>query len=100
LYNWGGYCKHTGAVLLKWMQSPGRFCANAAKPAPALTADYPIDVVPVEPPVTYRPKNPPAWLTSSMADRRQAEEKQLLRLAGNGEKCKIYARWQKNGAGP
>ena len=31
-YNWGGYCKHIGAVLLKRIQSPGSFAVEEAPP--------------------------------------------------------------------
>lgn len=78
-YDRGGYCKHVGAVLLKWIQSPNAFPRAEAKATPSTHPDYPIEVVPVDPPATYRPKERPFWLVSSMAGRRQAEEKQLIR---------------------
>lgn len=77
-YDWGGYCKHIGALLLKWMQSPGVFTQIEAKPRSQAHSDFPIEVVPVEPPATQRPKAPPLWVNSSLKTRRQAEEKQLI----------------------
>ncbi len=78
-HNWDGGCKHTCAVLLKWVQSPDDFAQSAAKPAPTIKAEYPIEVVPVEPPATYRPQHPPFWLGSAVASRQQADEAQLAR---------------------
>lgn len=76
-YSWGGYCKHIGAVLLKWIQSPDTFVLSEAKPTPSTPIDYPIEVVPVKPPKTHRPKQQPLWLTQSLTDRWQREKKQL-----------------------
>jgi len=78
-YSWGGYCKHIGAVLLKWLQSPNAFVHTEAKAASPVKQDLPIEVIPVDPPATFRPKEQPFWLTSSLAGRQQAEEKQLVR---------------------
>lgn len=78
-YDWDGYCKHIGAVLLKWIQSPSIFIQTEAKVSSSNDSDFPIEVVPVDPPATYRPEEHPFWLVSSVADRRQAEEKQLAR---------------------
>ncbi|MCB0153592.1 MAG: hypothetical protein KDF65_02260, partial [Anaerolineae bacterium] len=77
--NWGGYCKHVGAVLLKWVQSPSAFTQTEAKSSSPTNPDFPIEVVPVALPSPYRPKEPIFWQTSSVTDRRQAEEKQLAR---------------------
>ncbi len=76
-YDWGGCCKHIGALLLKWIQSPGGFTQTEAKSGPQADSEYPIEVVPADPPATQRPKTPPLWLGSSLKIRRQAEEKQL-----------------------
>ena len=75
-YNWGGYCKHIGAVLLKWIQSPGDFTVAGA-PARA-SAEYPIEVTPVEPPPAQRPDQPPFWLAFPFASRVRADQEQLL----------------------
>ncbi len=73
-YDWGGYCKHIGAVLLKWIQSPGSFTIQEATP---FSSEHPIEVMPVEPPPTYRPEALPFWLTVSLADRQRANAQQL-----------------------
>lgn len=74
-YNWGGYCKHIGALLLKWIQSPHDFAAEGA-PATA-PVKYPIEVTFVEPPPTRRPEQSPSWLVSTFAERHRADEEQL-----------------------
>jgi len=78
-YNWGGYCKHVGAVLLKWIQSPRTF--SVKQPAAASGQD-PIPVIPVEPPPSRRPKQPPSWLATPFAGRRQAIKQQLEEWLG------------------
>lgn len=76
-YSWGGHCKHIAAVLLKWVESPNAFVRTEAKAAAPVSPDFPIEVTPVEPLPSFHPKESPFWLASSLADRRQAEEKQL-----------------------
>jgi hypothetical protein len=71
---WGGFCKHIGAVLLKWIEAPRAFSVKEPAPKPA---GFPLPVTPVEPPPTSRPKNQPFWLASSAATRRQAGHQQL-----------------------
>jgi hypothetical protein len=78
-YNWGGYCKHIGAVLLKWVQTPGAFVVNERS---ATSDDYPIEVTPVEPPPTRRPNQDPFWMTTSVTERQQADDMQLSRWLG------------------
>ncbi len=75
-YDWGGYCKHIGAVLLKWIQSPGSFTIQEAKPS---SSEYPLEVTSVDPPPTYRPEGLPFWLATSFVDRQRADEQQLGR---------------------
>ena len=70
-YTWGGYCKHIGAVLLKWIQSPGDFAIENTSLPPG---EYPIEVRPIDPPPTSRPEQLPPWLTVSFADRQRADE--------------------------
>ena len=74
-YNWGGYCKHIGAVLLKWIQSPGDFAVAGA--ATTTSNEYSIDVTPVEPPPTQRLEQPPFWLAFPFTERLRADEEQL-----------------------
>ncbi|MFN3761608.1 MAG: helicase-associated domain-containing protein [Anaerolineae bacterium] len=72
-YDWGGYCKHIGAVLLKWVQSPQSFAVQ--EPAPS--GETLLEVTPVEPPPPQRPATLPFWMTGSCADRQRAEDQQL-----------------------
>ncbi|OQY20830.1 MAG: hypothetical protein B6I35_09890 [Anaerolineaceae bacterium 4572_32.2] len=65
-YDWGGYCKHIGAVLLRWIQSPGDFAVAGA--AATISNEYSIDVTPVEPPPTQRLEQPPFWLAFPFTD--------------------------------
>jgi len=74
-YDWGGYCKHIGAVLLKWIRSPGDFAISGV--AATIPGEYPIEVTPVEPPPTQRPTELPFWLTMTFTERIHADEKQL-----------------------
>jgi hypothetical protein len=74
-YDWGGYCKHVGAVLLAWIATPGAF---GSADAPARTVEgYPIEVTPVEPPPSYQPEESPWWLHETSENRRAADEKLL-----------------------
>jgi hypothetical protein len=75
-YDWGGYCKHVGAVLLAWIAAPGAF---SSADAPARTVEgYPIEVTPVEPPPSHRPAESPWWFHNTFETRRAADE-ELLR---------------------
>ncbi len=74
-YNWGGYCKHIGAVLLRWIQAPGDFAVEDA--AAIISDEYPIEVTPVELPPTQQPEQPPFWLAFPFAERLRADEEQL-----------------------
>ena len=65
-YDWGGYCKHVGAVLLKWIQSPDSFADEAPSSG---VSELPIQATPVEPPPTRRPEEFPFWMQASFADR-------------------------------
>jgi hypothetical protein len=74
-YNWGGYCKHIGAVLLKWIHAPGTF--TTLGDSNALANSSPLEVTPVEPPPTRRPDELPFWITTTIADRQHADIQQL-----------------------
>jgi hypothetical protein len=67
-YDWGGFCKHVGAVLYKWLYAPGAFTGQAG---------LPVEMEPVTPPPTYQPKEKPFWLTSSASSRRENDEQML-----------------------
>jgi hypothetical protein len=73
-YDWGGYCKHVGAVLLKWIQSPASFATQEATPA---LDGYPLEVVPVDPPPSRQVETHPFWLATSIYDHQQADIQQL-----------------------
>lgn len=73
-YDWGGYCKHIGAVLLVWIQSPEQFVEQEA-PAPA--EKEPLEVTPVEPPASQRPSELPEWIRYPFARRHQLEQENL-----------------------
>jgi hypothetical protein len=79
-YSWGGYCKHIGALLIKWMEAPGAFAVEA--PATTLPG-FPLPVTPVEPPPTQRPSKPPAWLADSFEERQQRDRQQLAKWLDN-----------------
>lgn len=78
-YNWGGYCKHIGAVLLKWLASPGNFTIEL--PASTLTTGL-IETFPVEPAATAVPKQKPSWLSQPYDERRRQNDKKLDQLLG------------------
>jgi hypothetical protein len=73
-YDWGGFCKHIGAVLLWWIRSPSSF---AVVEAPPFCGEYPIEVIPVEPPPTSQPEERPFWLVSTLEDRQHADRQRL-----------------------
>ncbi|MBN1139034.1 MAG: helicase-associated domain-containing protein [Anaerolineae bacterium] len=79
-YSWGGYCKHIGALLIKWMEAPGAFAVEA--PATTLPG-FPLPVTPVEPPPTQRPGKPPAWLADGFEERQQRDRQQLAQWLDN-----------------
>jgi hypothetical protein len=58
-YDWGGYCKHIGAVLYKWIESPGSFVIEM--PTPVASGAI-IETFAIEPPATAVPKEFPSWL--------------------------------------
>jgi hypothetical protein len=83
-YTWGGYCKHIGAVLLKWVQSPSAFRSQDA--VPRVVQPAALELTPVEPPPSSRPKELPYWVQTALRDWQQASDKQL---AGWLEKTKL-----------
>ncbi|MBK8984929.1 MAG: helicase-associated domain-containing protein [Chloroflexi bacterium] len=73
-YDWGGYCKHVGAVLLLWLESPGSFAGEQPAPRPANSV---IETFAIAPPATAVPKQKPAWLTTPYANRQQQYQQNL-----------------------
>lgn len=95
-YDWGGYCKHVGAVLLKWIQEPQSFAATeGAAKSPQRKAG--LEVIPVEPPESFRPDDPPFWQAYPFAERRQADLKQLNQAISNRKLQDLRATAQKQG---
>lgn len=78
-YNWGGYCKHIGALVLKWIRSPQSFTIEEAPP---VVEGYPIRAKSVDPPPTQPTEELPFWLKSPLADRQAADEGQLSEWLG------------------
>ncbi len=75
-YDWGGYCKHIGAVLLLWIESPHLFIQDKE----ATSGKKPeLETTPLEPPPTQRPQTLPLWISYSFANRRANEERNLSR---------------------
>jgi hypothetical protein len=74
-YNWGGYCKHVGAVLYKWLESPGSFMVETAVSPPPPSG---LETTPVPPPPSQTPSQAPAWYDPSFS-KRQANGRQQLR---------------------
>lgn len=81
-YSWGGYCKHIGAVLLKWISSTDSFAVEEAASA-AASGEYPIEVIPVEPLPTFRPEHLPFWMQDSFEERQRAGQQQLEKWLGS-----------------
>lgn len=73
-YDWGGYCKHIGAVLLKWIHDPQAFAEEQVEPASSGSL---IDVIPIDPVPTRRPEEKPFWLAKSFAQRLLDREARL-----------------------
>jgi hypothetical protein len=74
-YDWGGYCKHIGAVLLRWIESPHDFAIRDSAPGSATMAGLAVEAM--EPSPTQRPKNLPAWVAMPFPERQRAYVAQL-----------------------
>ena len=73
-YDWGGYCKHIGAVLLKWIEQPGSFVIEM----PASTnSDFIIETFVVEAPKTAVSRENPYWIKKTHTVRRQNDDDNL-----------------------
>ena len=73
-YDWGDYCKHIGAVLLKWVEQPGSFVIERVAP----DADNAIlDTIAIEAPQTAVPRTKPFWLTMPYQARREEYDDNL-----------------------
>ena len=76
-YDWGGYCKHIGALVLAWIYEPEDFDVEASDLIPD---GGPLPVTPVNPPPTHRPEELPSWMTISPIDRQADFERELARV--------------------
>ncbi len=74
-YDWGGYCKHIGAVLLKWVQNPEAFSPAGTNLTGA--KKIPLEVTEIAPPATYTPQQLPFWLATPFAERQLADRQEL-----------------------
>ena len=73
-YNWGGYCKHIGAVLLKWIEQPGSFVIEM----PASTDPKAIiETFANEAPKTAVPSEIPHWFKYTHAERKKNDAENL-----------------------
>jgi hypothetical protein len=75
-YDWGGHCKHIGAVMYKWLEQPGAFTEETAVPSNRNVAAG-LEVFFVDPPKSHKPKEKPAWLTSGYGQRSDQYTREL-----------------------
>ena len=74
-YDWGGLCKHVGAVLLKWVKEPETFTVISSDPA----EQEPWQWLEVEQAMASEPKSLPEWMQSSFDVRQTAGRTRLQR---------------------
>jgi hypothetical protein len=77
-YDWGGYCKHIGAVLLSWIDSPQSFSGQE----PGVLGErgeFPFEVDAVELAPPHLPEHTPKWTEISFADRQALWQEDLER---------------------
>ena len=72
-YNWGGYCKHIAALLMKWIESPTSFVVETA----VVKSESLLETIPVTPAPTKTPQEKPNWLTSPFNKRQQLNEQEI-----------------------
>ncbi|MCB9423138.1 MAG: helicase-associated domain-containing protein [Ardenticatenaceae bacterium] len=73
-YDWGGYCKHIGALLLKWIEQPDSFVIEM----PASTnPNAIIETYSVNAPETAVPPKKPYWMQKSFQKRCQDDDDNL-----------------------
>lgn len=73
-YDWGGYCKHIGALLLKWMEQPGSFVIEMPSSTDPKAI---IETFAVDAPKTSVPHEKPRWFQQSHAARCQNDDNNL-----------------------
>ncbi len=74
-YNWGGYCKHIAAVLLKWLEQPSTFTVKESATPAAQKSELP--VIPIESLPAKKPQNRPFWLAEPFEERQQQAQAKL-----------------------
>ena len=72
-YDWGGYCKHIGAVLLKWISSANTFVQETA----VAESNTILETTPSQPPPATTPKQKPTWLQKPFFARQEGYRNQL-----------------------
>ncbi len=83
-YDWGGYCKHIGAVLLLWMENPQAFTDEGDTDTPRARTDPSVlKTIPVEAPEVHPYTKFPLWTTQSPADY-YAEDTEFLARSLDG----------------
>lgn len=78
-YTWGGYCKHVGAVLLKWVEQPGSFVVETTA---VVQSDAIIETFTVNTPKTAVPVDKPRWLQQTHAAQVQNDDDNLRTWLG------------------
>ena len=76
-YEWAGHCKHIGALLLCWIESPHLFRTEPAGETQVI-AGLEVFAAEIAPPTA--PKALPVWLAESFADRQARAHGHLTRL--------------------
>ncbi|MCB8942868.1 MAG: helicase-associated domain-containing protein [Ardenticatenaceae bacterium] len=73
-YDWGGYCKHVAAVLLKWIYSRESFSVGTAVATPTNAI---LQTTPSPRPPSTTPQQKPAWLQTPFNERQELYQNHL-----------------------
>ena len=95
-YSFGGYCKHIGALLLKWIEQPSSFVIDAATTA---VSESVIETYIVAPPKTAAPRETPYWVQYSHAEREEGYTSHLRQCLGEYT-VKVLRQIAKNNSWP
>lgn len=71
-YDWGGYCKHIGATLLKWIGAKVESEVEEVVKDPAG-----LDIKQINHPSPYLPEHLPTWPTDTLAEIRKEDQKRF-----------------------
>ena len=80
-YDWGGYCKHIGAVLLMWISSPRLFCRRRDHIRRGLGSSTPSRSSPSNLCPPFAPSTCPSGCRDSFEERQRASRQQLEDVA-------------------